>query len=140
MLAMRQTLGIDMQSRWDSEIEPLLALPVEELEYGDAGDERLTGTHWVGVQAGGPKRKCSKAEVELALLKSGGVVTDAAALLGYHTETLRIHVRNSPEMQSYIETVCRPTIDDLAEGVIVKDIKAGSVGTAKWWSERANRP
>jgi hypothetical protein len=72
-------------------------------------------------------------------LKSGGVVGDAAALLGYHPETLRAHVRNSPDMQSYIETVCRPAIDDLAEGVIVKDIKAGSVGTAKWWSERANR-
>jgi hypothetical protein len=48
-------------------------------------------------------------------------------------------VRNSPDMQFYIETVCRPAIDDLAEGVIVKDIKAGTVGTAKWWSERANR-
>jgi phage terminase small subunit len=48
MLAMRQELGIDIQSRWDA-IEPLLALPVEQLEYGDAGADarlaaRLTGT------------------------------------------------------------------------------------------------
>ena len=75
----------------------------------------------------------TQAEVIEALRKSGGIISDAAKLLGLSCPTsLRRRIKNSPKLNEALDEI-REGLKDLAEGNILSALKLGDKDVSKWY-------
>jgi hypothetical protein len=84
-------------------------------------------------------RKHTQAEVIEALEKTGGIVTEAAGLLGLTAiDALRLRIKNTPALQDACGEI-RERTKDLAEGNIITALKAGDKDVSKWYLSALGR-
>ena len=84
-------------------------------------------------------RRYTKKQVLEAISGSGGVMSAVQQKLGCKSwATARKYVEKWADTREAWETE-NSHADDLAQSVIINDIKSGNVQTAKWWLERRRR-
>jgi hypothetical protein len=77
--------------------------------------------------------KVSQKQIIQALTETGGVVTEAAKMLGLASvPSLRIRMAKNKALQDAL-TEIREQTKDLAEGNIISAIKSGDKETSKWY-------
>ena len=67
-----------------------------------------------------------------AIPGSGGIISAIAQRVGCNWYTAKRYIEKYPTVRRAYDDECEK-ISDLAETVIIKDIQAGSVQTAKWY-------
>jgi hypothetical protein len=77
--------------------------------------------------------KHTQAEIIEALKQTGGVITQAAELLGITPDGLRKRVKHSETLTAAREEI-REQMKDLAEGNIFKALKDGDKEMSKWYA------
>lgn len=77
-------------------------------------------------------KKYRKKAVINAIIKNNGLLTYAAKDLGCHWKTVKNYINIDPEIRDAYEEVMEKKCD-IAENVVVADIVAGNVETAKWY-------
>jgi hypothetical protein len=80
----------------------------------------------------------SIAQIEAALRKADGRPAAAARILGISRQAMHERVARTPRLQECI-TEIEQTLLDLAEGVIIKAVRAGHFPTIKWFLDRRGR-
>ena len=80
----------------------------------------------------------SQKQVLEAVRDSGGIVSAVAARLGCDWNTARKYIDRWKTTQTAFEAE-RERVLDLAETTLVKAIKSGDVGAAKWYLSRIGR-
>ena len=86
----------------------------------------------------GRKRILTVEAVETAMQAVGGIKTAAAISLGVHRSTLYNFLELHPECKTFIMDIEEQT-KDMAEGQILKAIKAGDMQTVRWYADRLMR-
>ena len=75
----------------------------------------------------------TQTEVIEALKSTGGILSDAAKLLGLASVTsLRTRVKSTPALCAALDEI-REEAKDLAEGIILSALKSGDKEIAKWY-------
>lgn len=77
-------------------------------------------------------KKYRKRAVINAIIKNNGLLTYAAKDLGCHWKTVKNYINSVPEIRDVYEDICEKKCD-IAENVVVADVVAGNVETAKWY-------
>lgn len=85
-----------------------------------------------------PGQRFTVAQFEAAIPGSGAIMATIARRVGCTWETANNRIKASPKLSQMLEDESN-TIDDLAESVLIKSIKDGNTGDAKWWLERRRR-
>jgi hypothetical protein len=76
----------------------------------------------------------TQTEVIEALRQTGGIITEAAKVLGFTSaDSLRRRVRTTPALQE-VQDEIREQMKDLAEGNIFKALKDGDKEMSKWYA------
>ena len=73
-----------------------------------------------------------------AIPGSGGIIAAIAKRVGCEWHTVQRNIENHPTVRQAYENECSG-IDDLAESTVIKAIRDGDVGSAKWWLEKRRR-
>lgn len=84
------------------------------------------------------EQKLSIQQVASALEASGGIITAAAHVLGVHRATIHRYINRYPELKEAKQEEAEKT-KDLAEGHVLKAIKAGDMHTVRWYLDRLGR-
>lgn len=80
-------------------------------------------------------RKLTAAKVRAALRETGGIILQAAEMLGVSRTSLYQYIGRHPELQAYMEEV-REEILDTAQSQILVAIMAGNLQVAQWYLTR----
>lgn len=83
----------------------------------------------------GPNFKLQSDKVIEALTATGGIVTAAASMLGVSRSTVNRFIKANPDVQA-AKDVINETILDLAEGEMLKSLKAGDGQMVRWFLDR----
>lgn len=78
------------------------------------------------------KTQVTQAQIIQALTETGGIVSNAATQLDMTPQGLRKRVASNESIQTALEEI-REQTKDLAEGVIIRELKAGDKDTARWY-------
>lgn len=73
-----------------------------------------------------------------AIPGTGGIIAAIAKRVGCDWHTAKKYVETLPTVKQAYEDECS-NIDDMAESTVIKAIRDGDVGTAKWWLEKRRR-
>jgi len=73
-----------------------------------------------------------------AIPGTGGIIAAIAKRVGCDWHTAKKYIDTLPTVRQAYEDECS-NIDDLAESTVIKAIKDGDVGSAKWWLEKRRR-
>jgi len=73
-----------------------------------------------------------------AIPGSGGIIAAIAKRVGCDWHTAQKYIDTYPTIRQAYEDECS-SIDDMAESTVIKAIRDGDVGTAKWWLEKRRR-
>jgi len=80
----------------------------------------------------------SIAQIEAALHKADGRPAAAARILGISRQAMHDRIARTPRLREVIEEI-EQTLLDLAEGAIIKAVRAGHFPTIKWFLDRRGR-
>lgn len=73
-----------------------------------------------------------------AIPGTGGIISALARKVGCAWHTAQKYIDSYPTVKQAYENECAG-IDDLAETTVIKAIKGGDLGAAKWWLEKRRR-
>lgn len=73
-----------------------------------------------------------------AIPGTGGIISALARKVGCAWHTAQKYIDSYPTIKRAYEDECSG-IDDLAESTVIKAIRDGDVGAAKWWLEKRRR-
>jgi hypothetical protein len=73
-----------------------------------------------------------------AIPGTGGIIAAIAKRVGCDWHTAKRYIDTLPTVRQAYEDECSG-IDDLAESTVIRAIKEGDVGSAKWWLEKRRR-
>jgi hypothetical protein len=73
-----------------------------------------------------------------AIPGTGGIIAAIAKRVGCDWHTAKRYIDTLPTVRQAYEDECSG-IDDLAESTVIKAIRDGDVGAAKWWLEKRRR-
>ena len=73
-----------------------------------------------------------------AISGTGGIITAIARKVGCSWHTAQKYIDTYPTIRQAYEDECSG-VDDLAESTVIRAIKDGDVGAAKWWLEKRRR-
>lgn len=74
----------------------------------------------------------TQAEIKDALKQAGGIISDAALILGVNSSSVRRRVKDTPALQEVLDEI-REETKDLAEGNILSALKSGDKDISKWY-------
>ena len=77
-------------------------------------------------------------QIEAALHRANGRPAVAARILGISRQAMHERIVRTPHLREVIEEI-EQTLLDLAEGAIIKAIRAGHFPTIKWFLDRRGR-
>jgi predicted transcriptional regulator len=77
-------------------------------------------------------RKLTTSKIKAALLETGGIVTQAAEILGCSRAAVYDFIKRTPGIKEWIEEI-REEILDAAESTIVLAIMGGNLEVARWY-------
>ena len=96
---------------------------------------------------GQPQKRVTVAQIEEALKKKAGNISQAAKALGVDRNTVYAHIKASPTLQTVLQN-SREELVDIAESALLRGViegnmtaviwtlKASSAAKARGWSER----
>lgn len=73
-----------------------------------------------------------------AIPGTGGIIATIARRVGCDWHTAQKYIDTYPTIKQAYEDECSG-VDDLAESTVIKAIRDGDVGAAKWWLEKRRR-
>ena len=86
----------------------------------------------------GGSKNFTEGQLEGALRRSGGLVTQAARTLGTSRQNIHARISRSPHLQAVIAQIVQETLD-VAENQVIKKIKKGDGAMTRWFLERKGR-
>jgi len=73
-----------------------------------------------------------------AIPGTGGIISTIASRVGCEWHTAKKYIDDKPTIQQAYQDECEK-VDDLAVSTVIKAIRDGDVGVAKWWLERKRK-
>lgn len=73
-----------------------------------------------------------------AIPGTGGIIAAIAKRVGCDWHTAKKYIDTLPTVKQAYDDECS-SIDDMAESTVIRAIKDGDVGAAKWWLEKRRR-
>jgi hypothetical protein len=102
------------------------------MTHSDTPDDGPPAVAEIAVEPG-RHRRFTVEQVKEALAKSGGIMTAAASLLQCGRKTLYRYLEYYPELVTFMREEIKPMVGDLAKGVVLSHIEAGSLPAATFY-------
>ena len=86
----------------------------------------------------GRRNQYSAADFIKAIPGSGGIISTIAKRVGCNWQTAKLHIETMPTVAAAYADECE-TVLDMAESVLLKNIKEGDSADAKWYLSRKGK-
>lgn len=82
--------------------------------------------------------RLSYKKIKAAIPGCGGIISIIVRKTGYSWGAVRDFIARYPDLVSMMEDE-ENTVDDMAEGTVIEDIRKGDSSVARWWLARRRR-